>query len=75
MSAKISKLLQWSESKGITIDPRLSLVENPTTGDITVYNSSDEFILELQTREAALNLSVVLDIDSGTIHYYSGNHT
>jgi hypothetical protein len=52
MSRKISQLLDWCQSKRITIDPRLSVVENQN-GDITVCNASENTIANLTTRNSS----------------------
>lgn len=64
MSTKIPILLEWCRSRGVVIDPRLSLVQNVATGDITVYNKSEESIPNLQTRNSDL---CILDIVNSKI--------
>jgi len=43
-SEKVPRLLEWCRANGVQIDPRVSIVQNPATGDITVYNTSVEYI-------------------------------
>jgi len=43
-SDKVAKLISWCVSNHIEIDPRLAIVENSTSGEISVRNASEDFI-------------------------------
>jgi len=47
----VQRLLSWCSLKRIDIDERLSLVRDETTGEISVFNLTEEAIPASQTRE------------------------
>jgi len=71
-SDKGSKLLNWCALNKIEIDPRLAIVEDSTSGDISVHNASDEFILDSTIR----NVFLPVHTNSADLRYQtSGDHT
>ena len=50
----IQRLLSWCSSKRIEIDKRLSVIQDETTGEISVFNLTEEAIPVSQTRESLI---------------------
>jgi len=50
-SDSVQRLLSWCSSKRIDIDERLSVIRDETTGEISVFNLTEEVIPASQTRE------------------------
>jgi len=50
-SDSVQRLLSWCSLKRIEIDDRLSVVRDETTGEISVFNLTEETIPASQTRE------------------------
>lgn len=50
-SDSVQRLLSWCSLKRIDIDERLSVVRDDTTGEISVFNLTEEAIPASQTRE------------------------
>ena len=50
-SDSVQRLLSWCSLKRIDIDERLSVVRDETTGEISVFNLTEEAIPASQTRE------------------------
>lgn len=55
MADKIHALLSWCSENDIFIDPRLEIIQDASTGDIAVYNNSDELLDAPTTRESRLS--------------------
>jgi len=47
----VQRLLSWCSLKRINIDERLSVVQDETTGEMSVFNLTEEAIPASQTRE------------------------
>ena len=50
-SDSVQRLLSWCSSKGIHIDKRLSVIQEEISGELSIFNLTEEAIPVSQTRE------------------------
>ena len=50
-SDSVQRLLSWCSSKRIRVDERLSVIQDETSGNFSVFNLTEEAIPVSQTRE------------------------